>query len=100
MSYILWWKPFRGGGNHGNCLHFGAITIRGGTGSPDFIRIVEFELFGAPKWLKLTVLNPGLKPLNFIKIVEFELFGAPKWLNFTVLNPGLKPLNFYQNRRI
>ena len=66
----------------------------------NFIKIAEFELFGAPKWLNFTVLNPGLKPLNFIKIVEFERFGASKWLNFTVLNPGLKPLNFYQNRRI
>ena len=60
----------------------------------NFIKIAEFELFGAPKWLNLTVLNPGLKPLNFIRIAEFELFGAPKRRNWAVLNPGLKPLNF------
>ena len=36
---------------------------------------------------------------NFLRIAKFELFGAPKWLNLPVLNLGLS-LQLSQNRKI
>ena len=66
----------------------------------NFIKIVEFELFGTPKWLNFTVLNPGLETLNFIKIVEFELFGGAKMAKFHGFESRPETLEFYQNRRI